>query len=468
MKKFFIPFLAIVLLSFGSFGQSQIMLYQLNSRLPQANQINPGLFPDYKVSIGLPVLSSTYITANAGKLSFNNAFSTDPDGTRRFDPQKLASELNETNRIEVNANAMLFYLGLRLNKNYFSIALNERVDGGITYPKTFVELLASGNGEAGTGTIAFENFGLRAYAYHELAIGYGRDITEKLSIGVRAKFLSGIVNVDVENISAGLTTSLDSLYLYSSAFNINTAGSSLLDDANVDDIFKAATAFNNTGFALDLGAHYWVTDKFRVSISATDIGSLKWKNDTRQFRFNEVRYSFKGLDFIEVLDPDKEISLDSELDSLQNMFKPDTLDGIAYSTNLSPKIYAGASYHLGKSHTFGALLYGDVFKGTFNPAFGLSYNLTLGHIWTIGVNASYRNSSFSNIGLGTTLTLGPVQIYALTENVMSFAQLSDASFVDARFGLNLVFGKIRTGDQIKVPKEKKKKSKEDKSVAPKL
>ena len=68
-------------------------------------------------------------------------------------------------------------------------------------------------------------------------------------------------------------------------------------------------------------------------------------------------------------------------------------------TKLSPKIYAGASYHLGKHHTFGALLYGDFFKGTFKPAFGLSYNLELGHIWTVGINASYRNSSFNNIGI---------------------------------------------------------------------
>ena len=191
---------------------------------------------------------------------------------------------------------------------------------------------------------------------------------------------------------------------------------------------------------------------YAVSMEVNDIGSINWDNGTRQIQFDEVNYSFTGIDFMDVIDQNSDPDLlTQELDSLQELFEPDTVNGISYKTKLSPKFYAGASYHVGKHHTFGATFYGDVFKGTFNPAFGLSYNLQLGHIWTIGINASYRNSSFNNIGIGTTLTLGPVQLYALTENVTALTGPADARVLDARVGMNLVFGKL------KKPKKKQQK-----------
>lgn len=416
--------------------------------------INPGLFPDYKFTVGLPVLSSTYVSTNTGNLTFNNAFSRSADDSLHFDPQQLADNLDEKNRIDINSNVQLFYLGLKVKKNHFSLYLNERVEAGITYPKTFVELLAGGNGAHEGRVLAFDGLSLRAQAYHEFALGYGRDVTDKLSIGVNAKFLSGVASIDVEDISAGLLTTTDSIYLYSEAFNINMAGYDLFEDGG--DIFKAATAFKNTGLAFDIGAHYWITDNLRVSMALNDLGSINWEENTRQIQFDEVKYSFKGIDFIDVIDQNTDPDLLSqEADSLSELFNPETVDGIPFKTQLAPKFYAGASYHLRKHHTFGATFYGDVFKGTFNPAFGLSYNLQLGHIWTIGINGSYKNKSFGNIGIGTTLTLGPIQIYALTESVTTITKWEDAKVIDARFGMNLVFGKLnKNKKRAKQPKQK--------------
>ncbi len=438
-------FFSLVLLLFSAlpvWSQGQLTLYQLGSQVPQANNLNAGVFPDYKISIGLPVISSTYVSANGGQLSFNRAFTRSADDSLHFNPQNLASYLDETNRLEVNSNVQLFYLGLKLQQNYFSLSLSERLDGGITYPRTMVELLAAGNGEYVGEVMAFNNLGMRAQVFHELAFGYGRDINEKLSIGLRIKFLSGIAGIDMDNISASLLTTTDSLYLYVPAFNINTTGLDLIDGSG--DIFKAATAFNNTGFALDIGAHYQITDKIDVSLAVNDIGGINWLNDTRQFQFSEVKYAFTGVDFLAAIDQNNQADvLTQEADSLRNLFAPDTVDGLGYKTRLSPKFYAGGTYRLGKHHTFGAMFYGDVFKGTFKPSFGLSYNLQLGRIWTLGLNASYRNNSFNNFGVGTALTLGPVQLYFVTENFMALARYSDARLVDARLGLNLVIGKKR-------------------------
>lgn len=461
MRKFFL-LVGALFIGITALAQSQMMLYQFNKRLPQSNQLNPSLFPDYKVSVGLPVLSSTYATFNGGKATFNNAFTRSDDDSLHFDPQKLASNLDETNRIEVNGNALIFYLGLRIKKNFISLALNERVDVGLTYPRTFVELIGSGNGSADGGLLAFDNLGLQAQAYHELALGYGREINDKLSIGFRAKMLSGVVGASVDNISAGLLTTTDSLYLYSGAFNVNLGGYDLIESEEDIDIFQAATAFGNTGFAFDFGANYDVTDKLNVSLSVTDLGSINWTDNNRQLQFSEVKYSFNGFDLLDVLEGDTDSLFQKEADALVEQFEPDTVDNVEFSTKLSTKLYAGASYQLGNAHTFGLLFYGDVFRGTFNPAFGISYNLTLGHIWTIGVNASYRNSSFKNFGIGTALKLGPVQLYFLSENIMAFSQIQDASLVDARLGMNLVFGKMSKSEKVK--KQKKTKEKREPAI----
>jgi Family of unknown function (DUF5723) len=457
MKKIFFLVASNLFFSLSLIAQSQFTLYQLNSQLPQANMVNAGLFPDYKLTIGIPVLSSTYITGDFGAITFNRAFSRTADDSLHFDPVQMASYLNESNRIDANANSQLIYLALRADKNFFSLSLNERVDFGIRYPKSLVQLIGAGNGGNIGELVAINDLGIRGQAFHELSLGYGREINDKLSVGVRAKLLSGIVSIDVENISAALLTTTDSLYLFTPAFNINTTGLDLLNGSG--DIFKAATAFNNFGFALDLGANYWLTDKLNVSLSINDLGSINWKNDTRQFQFDEVKYSFTGIDIIAAIDNNSTGNLfQQELDSLKSLYAADTVDGISYRTRLAPKIYAGGSYKVGKLHTFGAMFYGDVFKGKFKPAFGLSYNLELGKIWTIGVNGSFRNNSIKNLGVGTTLTLGAFQIYALTENATAFAKFSDARFIDLRVGMNLVFGKLN--------RDKKAKRERPKAIKP--
>lgn len=460
MRKILLLVISFSLFGSGAFSQSQFMLYQLNHRLPQSNLVNPSFFPDYKVTVGLPVLSATYLTANSGNVSFNNAFTRTNDDSLRFDPQKLASELDEKNRIDVNGNTSLFSLGLKLKRNYFSVSMNQRVDAGLVYPRSIFEFLGTGTGD-GYKMFSFDNFGLQGQWYNELAFGYGRQISNKLNVGARIKVLSGVAGLSLDNVSAKFISSTDSLHIHTSEINIYTSGLDLLEANGTDNIFSSAVAFNNTGYAFDFGANYRISDNLTVSVSVTDLGSIKWKNDTRLIKISEVKYSYKGADFLDVIGGNTNFDLFGELaDTLGVLYEADTIENVEYTTNLSPKAYAGVSYDLGKMHSFGFLLYGDVFKGTFNPGVGLSYNLTLGHIWTIGVNASYRNKSFSNFGVGTTLTLGPIQIYALSENVSAFTETADATYVDARVGVNLVFGKIKDSDQIKKQKKNKQKKKE--------
>jgi len=57
----------------------------------------------------------------------------------------------------------------------------------------------------------------------------------------------------------------------------------------------------------------------------------------------------------------------------------------------------------------------------------------------IGVNYAYRFNSATNVGLNTTFKIGPVQLFAATDNIIQALQPSAANNVNGRVGLNLVF-----------------------------
>ena len=449
-------------MALSSIAQSQFMLYQMNNRLPQSGHVNPSFFPDYKITVGLPFVSTTYLSLNTGKLTFNNAFTRSSDDSLRFNPTNLASKLDKSNRLEVNGNTQLFQFGIRVNRNFFTLTLSERVDGGIVYPGSLVKFLGTGTGQTPGEVFAFENLGMQTHWYQEMALGYGRQVSDRFGFGVRAKLLSGVAGLNIDNVSGVLISDVDSLYINTSAIDMHTSGTEIFENTDFDKVFNTATAFKNIGYALDIGFNFEVINNLVLSASLTDLGVINWKNNTKLFTIDEVSYSFKGENFLDVVSGNNNFDAFGQIaDTLQVLYEVDTIENISYKTPLTSKFYAGANYNLGKMHSFGFLFYGDVFKGTFNPGVGLSYNLTIGHIWSIGVSASYRNKSFENFGVGTTITLGPIQVYALSENLMAIAQIADANYVDARVGINLVFGKV--GESTRVKKEKEpKKSKESK------
>ena len=433
--------ITLLLPSLTGWAQSQFSMFQFGSALPQTNQLNPGIIPEYKVVVGLPVLSSTYLHLNSGGLTMNNAFDRDANDSLHFNPAKLASNLNEYNRLEVNGNTQLLYLGLKVKKNYLSLALAERVDAGFIFPRTLVSLVGNGNGDYLGETVALDRLNLRAQAFHELSVGYSRQLTDKLDVGIKVKFLSGVLNVEAKNVNLALTTTTDSITLTSQPFTLSSANLDLITEGG--DIFKEATAFQNRGLAFDIGALYRFSPQLELSAAVLDLGAINWYHNTRQLFFPEVNYTYKGLDLLTLIEGQQGNDLNNELDSLLNAFDPDTVDNQRYRTTLLPKFYVSGTYRLGQMHTFGAIFYGDVFEGVFNPAFGISYTLHLGKIWSVGANWSYRNRSFANFGVGTTLNLGPVQLYLLSENITSFITPDNARLLDVRIGLNLVFDRVK-------------------------
>ncbi len=63
----------------------------------------------------------------------------------------------------------------------------------------------------------------------------------------------------------------------------------------------------------------------------------------------------------------------------------------------------------------------------------------------IGSSISYTaiNGTYSNIGAGLSFRLTPFQLYVVTDNLLGAFDYKNAQMVNARVGMNLLFGTIK-------------------------
>jgi hypothetical protein len=133
-------------------------------------------------------------------------------------------------------------------------------------------------------------------------------------------------------------------------------------------------------------------------------------------------------------------------------------------------------------------LYSSFVRGIWRRGMGLAYNYHLGNFLSATASYSIYNRSYSNVGFGLSVNLGPVEIYCLTDNFLAFGTLnprdnfisnsSNSINIDTKkvrngqihFGLNLTFGRekkekpVDDGDEkaVKSPSsDKNKKTKKN-------
>ena len=58
---------------------------------------------------------------------------------------------------------------------------------------------------------------------------------------------------------------------------------------------------------------------------------------------------------------------------------------------------------------------------------------------TFGTSVGLRNGAFNNIGLHAVLKLGPIQLYGVTDNIISAVRPFNSKSANGRVGLNVAF-----------------------------
>ncbi|MDE5424082.1 DUF5723 family protein [Ancylomarina sp. DW003] len=456
-----------LLLVTGLFMSQLVSAQKMNNTLylmqnvPQSNQLNPAIQPECKVFLGFPGLSSIYFNYA------NNGFTYDDiikDGTGLqkdslvVDINSFHDALKSTNRITNQLDYTFFSLGIRAKKMFFTLDVSSKVDTRLGFDKGLVSFFKDGNAAYMGRTANLGAIGLEGTAYNEVALGASKQVTEKLTVGIKAKALFGVANMHMDDSDLSVYTSesgdlvqLRSKQLMKVSMPLDITekadpdGTNYIDDIDINDDDMDAKFFsgtNNKGFAFDLGATYKFDEKTTFYASILDIGGIKW-NDTYEL-YQDATFNWKGGDWSQSgnsNDPNyREIEdvMEDLTDSISDAFRFRDKTG-SYSRALPTKIYLGGSYELNKRINVGAVSRTEIYDGKLRPSLTLSANTRVIRNFSASLSYSMVNSSYNNIGVGVAAKLGPFQLYAVSDNVLAMNP-NTAKTANIRFGMNMMFG----------------------------
>lgn len=448
----FLLAISIGLIWVPSLAQSELALYRFGQSVPQAGLLNPAFIPDYKVVIGFPLLSE-YAFFDNDKLSFNDVFLRDENDLLVIDSVDLPSKLGETRRQRLDTKTQLLLYGFRIAGFYVTLGANVNTQTRFSYPGDLIGWAIRGPADTfyEGQDLELDKFSVDALAYHEYYAGIAKSILGKFSVGGRIRYIIGLGAARSEKIGGSLHVGTDSVSVHTSQIVMNTAGFSFFDqsDPDIKDYVNFGFKSGNKGAAIDLGATFKINNKITISAAVNDIGYIHWKGYTKRYEIDPVDYSFKGFDVIEYLNDPSGLDIEAEIDSLTDQFNSNEIEGESFTTPLVAKVYAGASFKLGKRHELGLVAFTDINRGALNPAVGLSYSLRLGRLLQLAVGGAYSNGRLDNVGAGLSLKLGPLHVYGVTDRANGFLYPARTSWVNARGGVNFVFGKVKQKEKDK-------------------
>jgi len=437
-----LSFLGLVILIHQSEAQNDVSIHLLQS-VPQAIYTNPSFSPQAKVYVGFPLLSSIYFGLSHSGFAYRDVVKKRADDSLYLDLDNMLDKMGKKNYLSVNFNEELLAFGFKVKKNYFSFSATEKVSTRITYPKDLFSLLWKGNTQFLGKDADFSGIGVNLIHYREFAVGMNRQITDKLTVGIRAKALMGMANVWTEKSDITLSTDPNTYDL--------TARSHIIINTSLPEVaYGDSTDFNpinyilnssNKGFAFDIGGTYKINDKFTVAASVLDIGKINWTTGTRNYTSDDVSFKFEGIDLNDFFGKDSTDPSGVQIltDSLKKTFQiKETKNN--YSNWLPTIFYITGIYNLTEKDKVGALIRGDIFNGGIHPSLTLSYNKRFFNMFSAVATYSIMNRSYLNFGFGMSLQLSAFQFYVLNDNIYGLFFPTSSRNANVHFGINFLFG----------------------------
>lgn len=473
-KKRFTLILIVATLFANASAQNSQVLYNMN--LPQNHLLNPALRPSNSLYIGLPALSGINLNANNNFVNFSDIFMNGGVGDSvitflhpDYDTDDFLAKIKDKNSIEPQASVQLFGLGFSVgNDSYIFLDINERIEGNLVLPEDVIRLGLEGNEGFVGNQIDLSSLRGDMKYYHEVGLGFSKNITDRLRIGVKGKLLFGVAAVSIDNRALGITVNDDYSHTLDADLTVNMSApvsvyisaennidSIAFDDSRFDS-FKGVSEFimgkKNTGLGIDIGATYDLNDRIVLSAALTDFGYIKWKKDVTNLQARS-QFHFSGLNMTDVINGSKTIDELGEemLDSLKNSF------GVAdsndpFTTWLPFGLTLGGSYAVTDNFSLGLLSYSRFIGKQVRESVTLSANVNISNAFSTSLAYTMSNHRYDNLGAGLAFRAGIAQFYMMSDRIpfmwnkiikedgRSFPLPASWNAVNLRLGMNLTFG----------------------------
>lgn len=449
-------------------GQSNIMYG--SSRNPLINTANPAFFPSHsRVYVSLPGANLDLVSP----LAYSSIFQYDSATNKSIiNANNILDTIANGEKIRFGTNINAVGLGLNFDKFFLTFSAQAKVDFGFGMPSGLVTFLNEGNyNHTGDNYIELLDGNLiDARVYGEGAVGFGINLTDKLTIGARVKLLVGYLDLSNAGSSLKLTTAED----YSSItadMNLNMNFTSCLDITT--DTVNNRTNVNvrtympkNFGLNFDLGVRY-ATDLLELSASIIDFGpGIHWTEGIKKVvsARDDNYFTFSGADVGTMMQGGTLDSSYSQLliDSLMALAEYKTIDGgDPYWTTIPTKVNIGGMLHITPGVSAGLLFHGEFERGLvkvdevfetktvgFYSRTSVLARVNLYEWFELTAAASMLTSNnkinWFNPGVGLTFTpFRTLQVYTFLDYI-SNKYIIDAKHLNVSVGLNLFFGSSST------------------------
>lgn len=470
-----ILFIIISILCLMGHSQQDFTIHSLRS-IPQSNYSNPAMMPTPKLHIGMPFLSSDYYSFSHTGFNAHHLFKRAPGDSLDIDIGGTIEKMAKYNHIVFNTSIEWLSFGIKLKdiegkyKHYINFSLSDKVFVNFTYPRSLIEFLYKGNSdEAFLGEVVrFHRLGLNAMHYREYSLGYAIQYTHQWTFGAHAKVLQGLANVYTKKSHVTILTNESNFFITATGdvdIRASLPESVWGDDENNNNDFDFGDYITNTsnmGFAIDLGATYQFNKKLLLGASILDLGFISWKSGTRQFVSSNPGkpFTFEGIDVVEIINEEDSIAdkiIQNLVDSVIDILGIDTFKN-KYNSPVNTQLHFHASYDLTSKDKVSGLIRFNGFNNTVRTGLSFAYTRNFGNVLNLSVSYTMTARKYFNLGLGFSVNAGTTQFYLTTDNIISpfvhnsyvlnddndkqegFNMIRNTKYLNARFGINFVFG----------------------------
>jgi len=403
-------------------AQNTLSFYNLGDYVAQTQNVSAVYLPKNDFILGLPGIG--FNVNNPFKL---NEFLVKNNTTNKLETNfdNLLLNTKALNQSTTHINASIFMLAFKTKKGSISLFANSKLVSNIQYTDQSVEVVVNGIND-----FLIKNNQLNTTGYHEIGLGITQQfLRDKLAIGLRLKYLNGIAHASLKN-NASLSLVIDDA---NQNWNIAAENASLRTSGISNEEKSFFTG--NSGFGIDIGATYQVSEKWAVELNINDIGTINWSENNTNYNIKDTAGRiYSGVDL------DVDGSIQDEIEgALKTVFNA-TKTFENFTTKLATKTYFSAKYYADEKNVFSAVFANSPIFGKSMTNYALGYN-RLHKQATYGLLTSIDNQDKKiKLGGNVAVNLGVFQMYVATDNFFNtFKKVEEISQSTISLGINLTF-----------------------------
>ena len=454
------------------FAQHKQLLYDFNE-IPQSLMLNPGMEADFQWYAGVPLLSGIYGMAGSNNLSINDIFADDGLDINLKIRERALTVLGP--RDEFSAAAQVEYLSAGFRgadpRLFYTFGGYVELNNVVYWPEDYADLIWDGNAGQLNRRYDLSDLNASGSLVNVMHFGINKKVDRKLTVGARAKLYSGIadyrsvgnrgffVNRQGENNALASTLDAD--------LKLRTSGIQVLDTANDEEtlpgtFMKRAFFGGDLGLGVDVGFSYHLNERTTVTGSLLDVGFIYHSNDTKTYTL-EGRTTVEGIE-IDVLEQFTNLNRDFWQDLVDEVETavPFETNTKAYLSIRPIQLYGSIRHNFGAPNTGSGRVACDCTAGTTGlnrtgyrnsvgaqlyainrpkgPQAALTgfYTRRVGNVLALKTTYTIDKFSLTNIGLGLNLQAGPIHIYMLADNLLSYRNLAASNYGSFQLGVNII------------------------------